>query len=469
MSRTTLDALLAGVSPAWPADLLPDIRRERERSGRKLVVLDDDPTGTQTVYDVPVLTEWSRESLERELSGDTGTVYLLTNSRSLSLEEAEALNRDIGVRLREASGILPLVISRGDSTLRGHYPGEVAALAGALGEAYHATLLVPAFFEGGRYTLHDVHYVEEDFEKDRVLEPVGKTEFAKDTTFGFASSDLKAWVEEKTNGRIPAEAVASLSLAEIRVGGPDAVAERLLEFYGRTVIVNAAARRDLEVVALAALRAEGQGKRFLYRTAASFVQVLAGLAPRAPLSADELTTGEGGGLIVVGSHVPKSTRQLRRLLAQERLQSLELSVAPLLDERTRQREVSRVVGLVEKALTRGGTVVVSTQRELLTSSDGHGLSDLEIGRRVSESLVNIVQGVTTRPRFVIAKGGITSSDLATRGLDVKRALVRGQLLPGVPVWELGAESRFPGLVYVVFPGNVGGDAALTQAVKKLGG
>ena len=329
------------------------------------------------------------------------------------------------------SSTLPLVISRGDSTLRGHYPGQVEALAHALGEAYHAILLIPAFFEGGRYTLRDVHYVEEHVgessEKDRALEPVGETEFAKDATFGFASSDLKAWVEEKTGGRVPAHAVASLSLTDIREGGPEAVTERLSGFGGRTVIVNAAARRDLEVVALAALRAEGQGKRFLYRTAASFVQVLAGLAPRAPLSADELTTGEGGGLVVVGSHVPKSTRQLKHLLAQRRLQHLDVSVAPLLDESARGREVERVASLAEGALAGGETVIVSTQRELLTADKSeHGLSGLEIGRRVSESLVNIVRGVTTRPRFVIAKGGITSSDLATRGLNVKPALVRGQ-------------------------------------------
>ena len=68
---------------------------------------------------------------------------------------------------------------------------------------------------------------------------------------------------------------------------------------------------------------------------------------------------------------------------------------------------------------------------------------------------------------MIAKGGITSSDVATRGLGVKRALVRGQLLPGVPVWRLGAEARFPGIDYVVFPGNVGSDTALADAVQQL--
>ncbi len=470
MSETTLAALLRDAPPPWPTDLLPDIRRASAESGRKLVVLDDDPTGTQTVYDVPVLTEWSRETLKRELGGAASVVYLLTNSRSLPPAQAEALNFEVGERLREVAEPTPIVVSRSDSTLRGHYPGEVEALAQALGEPHHATLLAPFFLEGDRYTVRDVHYVREG----DTLVPVGESEFAKDATFGFASSDLKAWVAEKTAGRVPAAEVTSLSLADIRGGGPDAVTERLLGLRGETVVVNAASLRDLEVVALAALRAENRGRRFLYRTAASFVQVLAGLAPRPPLSAADLAPGSGGGLVVVGSHVPKSTRQLEVLLAHHDLRHIEVAVSPLLDGRTRRRELERVVTAVERALQQGESVVVSTQRELLTANDTKnnaegGLNDLEIGRLVSASLVEVVQELRTEPRFLVAKGGITSSDLATRGLGVKRAVVRGQVHPGVPVWELGAESRFPGLVYVVFPGNVGDDAALADVVQKLGG
>jgi uncharacterized protein YgbK (DUF1537 family) len=40
-------------------------------------------------------------------------------------------------------------------------------------------------------------------------------------------------------------------------------------------------------------------------------------------------------------------------------------------------------------------------------------------------------------------------------------------LPGIPVWQLGEESRFPGMNYVVFPGNVGGADALLHAYQKL--
>jgi len=92
---------------------------------------------------------------------------------------------------------------------------------------------------------------------------------------------------------------------------------------------------------------------------------------------------------------------------------------------------------------------------------------LDIGRRVSDALIAIVQGLAVTPRYLIAKGGITSSDTATHGLGVRRAVVLGQAIPGVPVWQLGAESKYPGLGYVVFPGNVGADTALADLVARL--
>ena len=65
------------------------------------------------------------------------------------------------------------------------------------------------------------------------------------------------------------------------------------------------------------------------------------------------------------------------------------------------------------------------------------------------------------------KGGITSSDVGTKALAVKKARVLGQIQPGIPVWQTGAESRFPGTPYVIFPGNVGEDGTLKAAAEVL--
>ena len=72
-----------------------------------------------------------------------------------------------------------------------------------------------------------------------------------------------------------------------------------------------------------------------------------------------------------------------------------------------------------------------------------------------------------KPGFVLAKGGITSADVGVKGLGIRKALVLGQIEPGIPVWKALAESKFPNIPYIIFPGNVGEDETLKNAVKKL--
>jgi uncharacterized protein YgbK (DUF1537 family) len=459
---------LRSLPAEWPVDLLPAIQEQVMASRRKVVVLDDDPTGTQTVHDVAVLTEWTVAALAAELAQPDPCVYILTNSRSLPLPAAQALNREIGHNLAAASaqtGRPFAVVSRSDSTLRGHYPGETDALAAALEMRVDATLIIPFFLEGGRFTIGNVHYVAEGEQ----LIPAAETPFAQDAAFGYRSSDLCAWVEEKSGGRVPAATVAAVTLDDIRNGGPERVANRLLALAGGAIcVVNAASMRDVQVFVRGLLAAEAQGKQFLYRTAASFVQVRAGITPRPLLTAEELLLpATTGGLVVVGSYVPKTTGQLSALLASGELQvtSCELQVARILDEQLRRQEIEQARQTVERALSAGQDIVVYTSRDLVTGQSAE--ESLDIGQRVSASLVEVVQQLPVQPRYLLAKGGITSSDVATQGLGVKRATVLGQILPGVPVWRTGPESRFPGLVYIVFPGNVGGEQALVEAVKRL--
>jgi uncharacterized protein YgbK (DUF1537 family) len=459
------DDLLRTLPPEWPQDLRPLIKRHVRESNTKIVVLDDDPTGTQTVHGVPVLTGWSEEILQAELGNDEPAFYVLTNSRSLPLHEARAMNSEIGRRLRKAaekSGKRFVVVSRSDSTLRGHFPGELEALAEGLSENFDAWIVIPFFLEGGRYTIRDTHYVDDG----SLLIPAAETEFARDKVFGYTASDLRQWVEEKTQGIIAAHDVLSISLEDLREAGPNQVAESLMGLQGgRVCVVNAAAYRDLEVFVLGLLKAEAQGRRFIYRTAASFVQVRAGISPLPLLCLADLAPLEsGGGLTIVGSHVPKTTKQLDALLSLPDVKSLEVDVETILDQSRRQAELERLVCLVDESLQRGETVVVYTSRRLVS---GQAEENLAIGNRVSEALTSVVQRISTKPRYIIAKGGITASDVATKGLNIKRASVLGQILPGVPVWRLGSESRFPGIPYIVFPGNVGGPTALAEVVKNL--
>jgi uncharacterized protein YgbK (DUF1537 family) len=466
--RFTKASLLNSLPLEETGTLLPAIQAKVRASGCKVIVLDDDPTGTQTVHGVPVLTEWSIESLSAELQDDLPAFYLLTNTRSVSLAEAQTINAEIGLNLTQSAQLTGrdfVVVSRSDSTLRGHFPGEVSALGKALNREKQILLVVPCFFEGGRYTIGDVHYVEES----GVLVPAGETAFAQDKVFGYRSSNLRQWVEEKTNGYILAGEVASISIDLIRTGGPERVAQHLCELYpGQVCVVNAASYHDLEIFVLGLLSAEALGCSFLYRTAASFVRVRAGIVPRPLLTKQELDiSGPGGGLIVIGSYVPRTTSQLEALLEDSSIQPAEVKVGALLDPGSRLAEIERVSRRVNDEIKSGRDVAVYTSRELVAG--GNDQINMQIGQKISSSLVAIVKNLEARPRYLLAKGGITSSDIATQALGIRKAMVLGQIMPGVPVWLPGAESLYPGMPYIVFPGNVGDAQALVRITMTLKG
>jgi uncharacterized protein YgbK (DUF1537 family) len=457
---------------------LKEIRGRVSESGRRVVVLDDDPTGVQSVHGVPVLTTWAVDDLRWALTQPSPTFYILTNSRSLPEEEAVALNREISRNLSEAAGETGAdfaLVSRSDSTLRGHYPAETDALAEALeegGRVPDGLIICPAFFEAGRITVDDVHWVRGDGE----LVPAGQTEFASDHSFGYRSSDLKAWVEEKTGGRVTASEVLSVGLADLREGGPERVASILKEASGgRPVVTNATSYSDLEVFVLGLLAAEAEGKRFLYRTGPSFVRTRGGITEPKILGPEDLyrkRPKEGRGLVLVGSYVPTTTRQLKAALALDGIRGVEVSVRRVLEPGSREDELGRVVEEVNGSLA-SSEVVVYTSRELVTAGPGAGHTNFEIGAAVSGALVEVMRRVdrSVSLSFVVAKGGITSSDIATKGLEVRRAEVAGPLLPPgiVPVWILPDENDFPGLPYVIFPGNVGGPDSLAQVIEVLRG
>jgi uncharacterized protein YgbK (DUF1537 family) len=462
LRQETLDSL----PEEWPVDLLPSIREDLKTSESPVVVLDDDPTGTQTVYDTPVLTDWSPAALTAEFNRKTPLFYVLTNSRSLPEEKAVSLAGEIGNALGKAaaSGRRGFtVISRSDSTLRGHYPAEVNALAEAVGTTDAVHVIIPFFLEGGRYTLEDTHYVSEG----DTLVPAAETPFARDAAFGYRSSHLCRWVEEKTKGALPAAAVASISIADIRTGGPEPVRERFLACPERgACIVNAASYRDLEVVTRGLIDAEKQGKQFLCRTAASYVRVRAGLGPRPLVTAEDLELPRGGGgLIVVGSYVPKSSTQLAHLLEHAAVTCHEVRVESLLEEKARQAVLERTTAALDAALDREEDVVLCTSRDLVRGADG--AASLAVGSLVSGCIVTLVKAVAPKARYILAKGGITASHIATEALGVKRGWALGQIAPGVPVWRLGDESLTPGLSYIVFPGNVGEADTMTRMVRSL--
>lgn len=471
------DSVLSGYPPPRSVSA-SEVMAAVSASGRHFVVLDDDPTGTQSVSGLAVLTAWDVEDIRWAMRQEPKTFYVLTNTRALAPAQVEHRNQEVAAALAAAAGADNadfVVASRSDSTLRGYYPLEVDVLSEALASAGRrrpdGVLIAPAYIEAGRLTVGSVHWAR----GPGGLLPVGLSEFAQDATFGYRSSDLRDYVEEKTGGRWAAGDVARVSLHDIRSGGPAWVAEVLGRLrHGRPVVIDATCDDDLRVVALGALLAEAAGASLIYRVGPSFVRARAGLSASPPLSASSIRAitdrpGAGQhGLVVTGSHVPRTSRQLEGLSAVAGLAHVELNVPKLLGP-DRREEVLATAAEATVAALAVSDVVLATSRQLVTG-DGPAAS-LAIAQAVSSALVGVVQSVLSRvqPRWLVGKGGITSSDLVTEALGARRAWVRGTLLPGIiSLWQ-PIDGAFAGMPYVVFAGNVGDDDALATVVSKLRG
>ena len=485
--------MLAGLPDALPDDgaLRETVAAMRAADGLRLGVLDDDPTGSQAVHDVQVVTVLDEKAYGAALDGPAGTCFVLTNTRSLDEPAAVEINQRAArglIAVAERAGVRVQLISRSDSTLRGHVMAEVAALQAVhhsvSGRGFDGVLLVPAFLEAGRVTAGDIHWARLGAD----LVPVGETEFARDAAFGYRASDLRDFVAEKSGGTIRPADVASISLADIRLGGPSRVQELLARVRdGRWVVVNATEYSDLDAVACGVLRAERDGRSFLFRTGPSFVRALLGMGPKAPLRGAQIWPpaspaaaagapggpAGGHGLVVVGSHVGQTTRQVAALNARGGVTGVELDVPALIRG---DDVITPAVRQVTAALGHSDVLLYTSRTVVAGRNPPAGLA---IARAVSAALSRVVRDTLAAasspgragPAWIVAKGGITSHDVAVHGLGIRRAEVIGQLFPGVisVLRPLDAAPEAIGRPFVVFAGNVGDEETLGQVVGILNG
>lgn len=448
------------------------LETEIQKDHHKIIVLDDDPTGVQTVHGISVYTDWTRESVRAGFEEEKRAFYILTNSRGFTVDQTTRAHLEIGRTVAKVARELGrdyVIVSRGDSTLRGHYPLETDLLRQTMeegGRPVDGEILCPYFKEGGRFTIGGVHYVRYGEE----LVPAGETEFAKDKTFGYRASNLREYIEEKTGGIYRKEDVTEISLEELRGLDYEGITEKLLAVkdYGK-VVVNAVDACDLKIFCTCLYRAMAQGRRYLFRTAAGFVKEFAGISDKALLTRSEMVKTETshGGIVVVGSHTQKTTSQLEELKRLEGVEFLEFNSDLVLDDEAFAKEVEATVAKEEAFIAGGKTVVVYTKRRLLSLEGDTPEQALLRSVKISDAVQSLVGKLKVVPAFVVAKGGITSSDVGTKALRVKKATVLGQIRLGIPVWKTGPESTFPGIPYVIFPGNVGEVETLREAVEVL--
>ena len=437
-------------------------------SETKIVVLDDDPTGSQTVHGCLLLTCWDVDTLKTALRDSSPLFFVLTNTRGMDATQAANITREVCQNLRVALNELravgktinPIMVSRSDSTLRGHYPVETDIIAEEMGP-FDGHFLIPAFFEGGRITKDGMHYLMVDGKPV----PVQETEFAKDSVFGFKTSFMPDYVEEKTKGRIKADDVKHFTLDDIR---SNCLTQLLYLQNNRCCVVDCVQQSDLDMFAQEIRKAAEQGKRFLFRSAASLLTSLAQL-PKQPIAAEamrEYVRDGKPGAVIIGSHVKKTTSQLNELLKQTGIVPVEIDVTRIEEER--EALLKNVIDAVSMAHELGKTPAIYTSRVEMTFTDQQ--VRLKFGETVSGFLMDVVRNLPEDIGFLISKGGITSNDVLSSGLALQTSRVVGQILAGCSVVRCPQNHpRYPDLPVVIFPGNVGDDFALATVYLRLSG
>lgn len=410
----------------------------------KTIVLDDDPTGTQSATGVTVLFGTDEDLLTQALQ-QADSVYVQTNSRALSEDEAVALVNKIKSDGESAAlrlGEEVRFVLRGDSTLRGHVFAESAVFL----DDDALMLFVPAFPDGGRTTRGGVHYVRVG---DRDL-AAHESEYAQDPVFGFSTGVLVDYVREKS-GRMG----IPVTLDEVRAGG---LAQILVEAPAGTVVlpdvVNAG---DVSVIARAVNEATAKGRRVVVRSAAPLAAELANVSSSGLLPIP-LVDRPQRVLLVCGSHTSGASAQLAPIT--------ETWGAPAVVDTAKALDRPAAAGAeaADEARTAfAGKPVTILATERVRASEHNTLVH---GERVMAALTTAVASLLPEVDVVVAKGGITSAEVAHTGIGATSAFVLGQVLPGVSVWRMSARDGRE-VIYVVVPGNVGGPDTLARVLDAL--
>ena len=395
-----------------------------------MVVLDDDPTGIQTIHSCLLITQWDEGSVRLGFEDKEPFFYILTNTRAMTREEAEHVTREAMetvVKVNADYSYRLIIVSRSDSCLRGHFPLETDVMCDVLASHGYAvaekTPFCPAFIEAGRVTIDGVHYMRDG---ERLI-PVSETEFARDNVFTYHTSVLCDYIKEKGANPDNYNIVNAQSYDE-------------LYSFAQHLTSDIIPQADAIVI----------------RSSSSLPKAISGIPDR-PLLDRGILHKEGIGCFIVGSHVKKTTLQLEFLLQAEGTCAIEVDVQRILDDANPLMQ--ETLNTIQQVIDNHLTPVIYTSRQEIRLDDANLRQHL--GQQVSDFLVNIVRRLPYTPSYLVGKGGITSHDILTKGLGITSTRVLGQIISSVPC-IMGPQ--FP---YIIFPGNVGNEESLKEVYLKL--
>tara|TARA_B100000212_G_scaffold112173_1_gene83550 strand:+ start:119 stop:1474 length:1356 start_codon:yes stop_codon:yes gene_type:complete len=445
----------------------------------KIIIIDDDPTGSQTVHNCNLILKWDYQTLLKGLKGSSNLLFILANTRSLS-------EKDVKIRLKEICSSLIaimnnslfaeeqfIIISRGDSTLRGHNFLEPFMINEFLGP-FDATFYIPAFLEGNRTTLNGNHFV------DNI--PIHKTIFAEDNIFGFNTSNVKELIYEQSKRQLNINHIENIFIKdfdELEVNQSNKFYKYIEKLTNnKKVILDITDYSQLDKFSQI-IKSLAKKKKFLFRSAASFISSLSNnkynqkdhsyfSQLRRKNDNDQIMKG----LIVIGSHVELTTLQLNKILEISLCKPIEINVMKLykyfkLEDNFNQINSLKklILNSIKINLSQDAIPVVFTSREIVTPEDNNDL--IQFQHFLSAFIAEIVSDMKNEIGYLISKGGLTTNTIISEGLKADSVYLEGQILPGISLVTFNLLKQKGKLPIVTFPGNIGNIMSLVKTLEIL--
>ena len=438
----------------------------------KIIVIDDDPTGSQSVHDCLLLLNWKYETLLKGLLSKSSLLFILANTRSLSEKGVKKRLQEICNNLNKVSienNIKHnlLFVSRGDSTLRGHNFLEPYLINEYLGP-FDATFHIPAFLEGNRKTINGKHFVNGI--------PAHKTTFAKDIIFGYETNDLKNLLYKKSRSKIELKNIENLYLI-------DQQSSHELKKYIQNLKNNTHVIVDIDKFSQLdkfsqIIRELFKNKKFLFRTAASFLKSISNTknSKKSNFYYSQLRARNNlnqflPGIIIIGSYTDISTNQFKKLLEVDFFHAIELDVEKFYKIDVSKDKETQIYKLKNFILEKVRTtlknscipVIYTSRKEKILENN---LDQMDFYNSLSLFVAEIVADIKYEIGYLISKGGITSNTILNSSFNVDYVYLEGQICSGISLVKVKLINNNY-LPVITFPGNLGDDYSLKDVWKVI--
>ena len=445
----------------------------------KIIVFDDDPTGSQTVNDCLLLLQWDYSTLLKGIKHNSNLLFILANTRSLSEKDAESRLIEICLNLSKVIKNENLqkkdfiLVSRGDSTLRGHNYLEPDIINRFFGP-YDATFHIPAFLEGDRKTINGIHYVNGI--------PADETNFAKDKIFGYSTSNIKDILHKKSSQKLDLQNIDNLLLKDLQtldINKDNKVLKFLCDLKNnKHVIVDINEYKELDKFS-SVIKLLLPKKKFLFRTAASFLSSISGRERNIHNKIDYLKVRRKDiygkylpGLIIIGSYVDISTEQLQYILKNKSIKGIKIDVLNFYAISSQvgcEENISdlhnQILCEIRNCFEKSFTPVLFTSREFISFQSKD--EQIRLQNLLSLFIADLVSELKYQIGYLISKGGITSNTILKDGFKVEYVYLEGQICKGVSLVTIKLKKINEQISMVTFPGNFGDKKSLLEVWGKL--